>query len=73
VEKDDEQRHADNNQDHEPKKQIRASRVLGLRPGLMLGRAIVGAVLVAGHDAHGSIESLLNYNFQFLLLKKSLV
>jgi hypothetical protein len=55
VEKDDEERQGDNDQNYETQKHISAPRMFGL--------ADVGAFLVPSHDSHGSIESLRNYNF----------
>ena len=55
MEKDDEERQADNDQNYDAQEHIGAPRMLGL--------ADVRAVLVPTHDSHGSIESLRNYNF----------
>jgi hypothetical protein len=55
VEKDDDERQADNNQDYEAQKHIGAPTVLGL--------AEVGAFLIPSHDSHGNIESSCKYNF----------
>jgi hypothetical protein len=64
VEKDDEERQADNDQNYQAQEHIGAPRMLGL--------AEVRAVPVPSHDSHGSIESLRNYNFPARLLKNSL-
>jgi hypothetical protein len=66
VEKDDEERQADNDQNDETQENIGAPRMFGLTD-------VVGAFLVPSHDSHGSIESLSNYNFSGQLLKKSLL
>jgi hypothetical protein len=50
VEKDDEERQADDDQNYEAQEHIRAPRMLRL--------ADIGAFLGPSHDSHGSIESL---------------
>lgn len=62
MEKDDEERQADNDQNYEPQEDIGATRIFRL--------ADIGAFLVPSHDSHGSIESLRKYNFSGRLLKK---
>ena len=55
VEKNDEERQADNDQNYDAQEHISTPRMLGL--------AEVRLFLVPTHDSHGSIESLRNYNF----------